>query len=87
MLDPETGKNRILYRTENNRTRIIGYQDGLIYLMKNSGIYTRNAKSGETELFLTLPENPEDADYMFDWQGDYFIVICQYEIFDAIKVR
>lgn len=83
-LDPKTGKNSILYRTKNNRTRIIGYQDGVIYLMNNYKIYTRTVGSKRAELFLELPR---DTGYMFDWQGDYLIVMRKYTIFGAYKVR
>lgn len=83
-LDPETGENSILYRARNNRTRIIGYQDGVIYLMNNYRIYTKTVESGETKLFLKLPR---DTSYKFDWQGDYLIVMRGYEIYGAYKVR
>ena len=83
-LDPETGENSILYRARNNRTRIIGYQDGVIYLMNNYRIYTKTMESGETKLFLKLPR---DTSYKFDWQGDYLIVMRGYEIYGAYKVR
>lgn len=83
-LNPKTGENSILYRTKNNRTRIIGYQDGVIYLMNNYKIYTRTVGSRRIEEFLELPR---DTGYMFDWQGDYLIVIRKYNIFGAYKVR
>ncbi len=84
-LNPKTGESSILYQAKNNRTRIIGYQDGLIYLLKDSKIYTRTAGSGEEKMLFELSE--EDVNYMFDWQGDYLIVICQNSIFGAYKVR
>lgn len=83
-LDPETGENSILYRARNNRTRIIGYQDGVIYLMNNYRIYTKTAESREMKLFLKLPRN---TSYKFDWQGDYLIVMHGYEIYGVYKVR
>lgn len=87
-LNPETGENSILYQTKNNRTRVIGYQNGVIYLMKNYrnhyGIYTKTEGSKKAELFLELPG---DTGYKFDWQGDYLIVIRQNSIFGAYNVE
>ena len=83
-LDPETGKSSILYKARNNRTRVIGYQDGVLYLLKNFRIYTQDVENGKRELFLKLPK---DNSYTFDWQGDYLIVIRGYEIFGAYEVR
>ena len=83
-LDPETGESSILYKARNNRTRVIGYQDGVIYLLKNFRIYTQDVENGKRELFLKLPR---DNSYTFDWQGDHLIVIRGYEIFGAYKVR
>lgn len=83
-LDPETGESSILYKARNNRTRVIGYQDGVIYLLKNFRIYTQDVENGKRELFLKLSR---DNSYTFDWQGDHLIVIRGYEIFGAYKVR
>lgn len=83
-LSPETGESSILYKARNNRTRIIGYQDGLIYLLHNYRIYTKEADGGKTELFLKLPR---DSGYTFSWQGDYLIVMCHGNIFGTYKVR
>ena len=83
-LDPETGESSILYKARNNRTRVIGYQDGVIYLLKNFRIYTQDVENGKREFFLKLPR---DNSYTFDWQGDHLIVIRGYEIFGAYKVQ
>ena len=83
-LDPETGESSILYKARNNRTRVIGYQDGVLYLLKNFRIYTQDVENGKRELFLKLPK---DNSYTFDWQGDHLIVIRGYEIFGAYKVQ
>lgn len=83
-LDPETGESSILYKARNNRTRIIGYQDGLIYLLHNYRIYTKEADSGKINLFLKLPR---DSGYMFDWQGDYLVVLLHGNMFGTYKVR
>lgn len=82
--DPETGENSILYKAQNNRTRVIGYQDGVIYLLKNYRIYTQVAGNWRRELFLKLPKNKY---YTFNWQGEYLIVRSGSEIYGAYKVR
>lgn len=83
-LNPQTGENSILYKTENNCTRIIGYQDGVIYLLRDFKIYSSIMESREEKLIAELPE---DTYYEFDWQGDYLIVINQNGIYGAYKVR
>lgn len=83
-LNPKTGENSIFYRTQNQYTRIIGYQDGMIYLLRNFKIYSRAVKSEEEQ---QIAELPKDTYYKFDWQGDYLIVINQDGIYGAYKVR
>ena len=83
-LDPETGESSIMYKARNNRARIIGYQDGVIYLLHNYRIYTKKVDGGKIELFMKLPR---DSGYMFDWQGDYLIVMLHGNMFGAYKVR
>lgn len=75
-LNPETGESGILYRAEDNLSRIIGYRDETVYLMKDYKIYSQTIGSQENKLLLELPQ---DYDYRFDWQGDYLIVMCEYE--------
>ena len=75
-LNPKTGESGILYSTKNNLTRIIGYRDKTVYLMKDYKIYSQTIGSKENTLLLELPQ---DYGYMFDWQGDYLIVMCEYE--------
>lgn len=82
-LDPKTGKNSILYSPWNNQTRIIGYQDGVIYLLKDFKIYSRVMENEEENQIVELPE---DTYYEFDWQGDYIIVIDRDGIYGAYDV-
>ena len=82
-LNPETGESGILYRAEDNLTRIIGYRDETVYFMKDYKIYSQRIGAKEKMPLLKLPQ---DYDYMFDWQGDYLIVICGYEIYGAYKI-
>lgn len=70
-LDIETGKSRKLYDTRNNLTKIIGYQKGIVYLVKNEKVYAHTLETEEeTELF----ELPKGLNYIIDWQADYLII-------------
>lgn len=71
-LNIETGESKILYDTKNNLTRIIGYDEGVIYLFKDDyKVYSQSLAGGELKELLALPEA---EDIVFDWQGDYLIV-------------
>lgn len=83
-LDPKTGESGILYSPWNKNTRIVGYQDGVIYLLRNFKIYSRAVENEEEK---QITELPKDTYYKFDWQGDYLIVINQDGIYGAYKVR
>lgn len=70
-LDLATGKSKKLYGTRTNLTKIISYQDGILYLVKREKVYKRDLKTGkETELF----DLPKGKDYIIDWQADYLII-------------
>lgn len=70
-LDIETGESRILLDTKNNLTKIIGYQNGLVYLVKNEKVYSYELETKEkTELF----DLPKGKNYIIDWQVDYLII-------------
>ncbi len=71
-LNPETGESSIIYRTKNRRTRIIGYKDGIIYLMKRYKIYSQPI--GKREERSLLYELPESIGFKFDWQGDHLLI-------------
>lgn len=71
-LNPETGESSILYKPGNNRTRIVGYQDGIIYLMESYKIYSQPIEDGGKRILLY--ELPEHTDYRFDWQGDHLLI-------------
>lgn len=70
-LDIETGKSRILLDTKNNLTKIIGYQNGIVYLVKNEKVCALKLETKEeTELFAL----PKGKNYIIDWQADYLII-------------
>ena len=56
----------------------------MIYLLKDYKIYTRTVENEKEKLVVELPS---DTNHMFDWQGDYLIVIRQDSIYGAFKVR
>lgn len=70
-LDIKNGESRKLLDTKNNLTKIIGYQNGIVYLVKNEKVYSHELETKEeTELF----DLPKGKDYIIDWQADYLII-------------
>lgn len=69
--DPETGQVRILYCQKERMPRIIGYKDGMVYLMENYKLYREPIDGGErVELF----DLPEENSMHFKWYGDYLMI-------------
>ena len=68
---PETGQIRILYSPKKYRPRIIGYKDGMVYLMENYKLYREPIDGGERVELFDLPE--ENTMY-FEWYGDYLMI-------------
>lgn len=88
-LNPKEGENSILYKPENNRTRIIGYQDGIIYLMEKYKIYGQPVEDeGERILLYELPEH---TDCRFDWQEGHLLVFYdefeRYELVIDLQIK
>ncbi|HEX2947943.1 MAG TPA: hypothetical protein VHT96_18545 [Clostridia bacterium] len=73
-LDPDTGESGMIYRTEDNKTRIIGYLGRQAYLLRNYKIlaYDPIAKI-ETEIGELEPYDR----YVFDWCGGKLFVFMQ----------
>lgn len=70
-VDPETGQVRILYSQKENMPRIIGYKDGVVYLMEDYKLYMESINGGErVELF----DLPEENQMYFKWYGDYLTI-------------
>lgn len=69
--DPETGQVRILYCQKENMPRIIGYKDGMVYLMENYKLYREPIDGGERVELFNLPE---ENSMHFKWYGDYLMV-------------
>lgn len=70
-LDIETGESRILYDTRNNKTKIIGYREGAMYLVKAGKVYSQQLDGSERMALFNLPK---DSKYSIDWQAGYMIV-------------
>lgn len=70
-LDIKTGESRILYDTKNNRTEILGYRKGIVYLIKSGKIYRQQLDGSERMALFNLPK---DSEYSIDWQAGYMIV-------------
>ena len=95
-LNVDTGESQILYDTKNNQTRIVGYEDGILYLFQNDyKVYSQPLSDGEATELLSIPKS---NDVTFDWYGDYMFVIYrdtnnltgnQYPTYDvqAVKVK
>lgn len=55
-LNPKTGESGILYSPWKKSTRIIGYQEDMIYLLRNFKIYRRAVESEEEKQITELPD-------------------------------
>lgn len=80
-VDLQNNSSRIIYNTGNNKTRIIGYREGMIYLLKDGVIYEEEIKKETREELLDLREEDfyrADTAYRrtfnFYWQGDSLII-------------
>lgn len=69
--DPETGQVRILYCQKERMPRIIGYKDGMVYLMENYKLYREPIDGGERVELFNLPE---ENSMHFKWYGDYLMI-------------
>lgn len=84
--DPQTETCEILYRKRNNRTRIIGYQDGEVYLFRKNKIYRQNLDSGKKEELAMIPESET---YTFDWWKNYLLVLdhTKNELVEVVEIN
>lgn len=76
-IDLETDTSRIIYSTKNNRTRIIGYKEGMVYLLQDGVIYQETIEGTDREKLLDLQEEGwELSPHMiyFDWHGNHLII-------------
>lgn len=76
-IDLETDTSRIIYSTKNNRTRIIGYKEGTVYLLRDGTIYREEMEGAGSEELMDLQEEGwelYEQDIYFDWHGDNLII-------------
>lgn len=76
-IDLETDTSRIIYSTKNNRTRIIGYKEGKVYLLRDGTIYREEMEGAGSEEVMDLQEEGwelYEQDIYFDWHGDNLII-------------
>ena len=48
-IDLETDTSRMLYDTRNNRTRIVGYRERNVYLLKDHIVYKKRVENWRAE--------------------------------------
>lgn len=80
--DPDADRCEILYQSKNNRTRIIGYQDGNVYLYQRDRIFCKNLETGKQKILAWLPKS---LTYTFDWWEGQLIVI-DHETNEVVEV-
>ena len=71
-LNISTGESKIIYDTIDNMTRIIGYNNGIVYLFKDDYKIYSQPLSGEKA--TEIASIPRSDDVVFDWCGEYLIV-------------
>lgn len=72
-----TGDSEILFNTKNNKTRIIGYSNGNIYLLKDSKIICQNLSDNSEKEIYTLTYDG-DKQLSFSWVGNRLIIFDEY---------
>lgn len=85
-IDLETDMSRILYDTRNNRTRILGYREGNLYLLEDHIVYRKVLETEELVQMYDLKEDgfnwemPPDVDYSVNkdiyvrWHGEHMVI-------------
>jgi hypothetical protein len=72
-LNYKTGESEILYNTKNNSTRIIGFGNGNIYLLKKGKIICRTISDGSEKEIYTLSYDGDNQLY-FSWCGSKLVI-------------
>lgn len=73
----KTGDSEILFNTQNNKTRIIGYSNGNIYLLKDGKIKCQNLSDNSEKEIYTLTYDG-DKQLSFSWVGSRLIIFDEY---------
>ncbi len=72
-IDYKTGQNEMLYDTQSNNIRIVGYSNGNVYLLKGGIIFCRNMSDGSEKEIYSLPYKGNNQ-LSFSWIGSKLIV-------------
>lgn len=75
----KTGDSEILFNTKNNKTRIIGYSNGNIYLLKDGKIICQNLSDNSEKEIYTLTYDG-DKQLSFSWVGSRLIIFDEYNL-------
>ena len=75
-LDYKTGESEVLYNTKNNSTRIIGYSNGKVYLLKKGKIICKNLSDEKENEIYTLSYDG-DGQLSFCWIGGNLVIYDQ----------
>ena len=71
--DYKTGESEILFNTENNSIRIIGYSNGKVFLLKNNIITSKSLSDGNEKEIYTLSYDG-DGQITFNWIGSRLVI-------------
>ena len=70
-LNIDTGESEIIYDTQDNKTKIIGFDKGTVFLLKNDYKIYAQSIGGE---MLEIASVPEGDSMIFEWYGDNLII-------------
>lgn len=72
-LDYKTGESEVLYNTKNKSTRIIGYSNNKVYLLKNQKVICKNLSDGNEKEISTISYDG-DGQLVFYWIGSNLVI-------------
>ncbi len=78
-IDYKTGESEILYDTQKNTIRIVGYSNGNVYLLKGSKIICKDLADGSEKDIYSL-SNKGNKQLSFSWVGSKLVVFDEYNL-------
>jgi hypothetical protein len=78
-IDYKTGESEILYDTQKNTIRIVGYSNGNVYLLNGSKIICKDLADGSEKEMCSL-SNKGNKQLSFSWVGSKLIVFDEYNL-------
>ncbi|MDY6324688.1 MAG: hypothetical protein SPL99_06450 [Catonella sp.] len=97
-INPITGEDKVIYDTQNNKTRIVGLRNDALFILKGKKIFECKINdiddlnniqiSSKKKEILTLPKPNRGVDnleptFCFDWEGDCLYLIDDTDILDV----